>query len=625
MVSVCWRLLCDIMLVIFIISTVLGVVTNTNQPKIRAAAKPRPFVRGANVKDYFRGDVFQAFADASQFENALLMFYAPWDRESQEARAVLLELAEFYAETDMLVAAVNCWYPTSDCAKEFGGKASGTRFPVFIFYPAYLKGVQYRGPARADLLISWVARCRYPVTPLLDAAHLRELRGRGHTNLLVAFTPGLATNRLDTNTAALLQCAYLLLESDSETRVAVTSDPELARSLHLHPHHPVKLFSWNATHSFPNKTVESSRCRAWTLRHSARPAAWLTLPGRKSLLLQSALGPHTLLVFSPRAVLGSGGVARVVTEVAARYRDCNQTQAAAELVTSLRQHEEPAPGPGDCDARARTRCQLRSFSVPSSDPVPACVVDTGARWTNLTRDGCEAVVTAPGLSEVSSYGVDLDVALLLREEKAEQRLARLKYGGPAPELRDTAPPASYSAEQDPVAGLGCRDNRSLALVLVDTQSPGPGALLADSLGLRLGEAATSLALVSVQEERLALVRSSAAGDAASLRALLEQSLVTWHRADSVLATDLGQRSSERSVRVQVGRDTVAGCEGLGPGLSCVREVTRDTLAGAASSSAVSVVLVYTSPYCSQCSVTSHTLHTVATLLQQAGIQDVVFR
>ena len=80
--SVCWRLLCDIMLVIFIISTVLGVVTNTNQPKIRAAAKPRPFVRGANVKDYFRGDVFQAFADASQFENALLMFYAPWDRES---------------------------------------------------------------------------------------------------------------------------------------------------------------------------------------------------------------------------------------------------------------------------------------------------------------------------------------------------------------------------------------------------------------------------------------------------------------------------------------------------------------------------------------------------------------
>ena len=91
MVSVCWRLLCDIMLVIFIISTVLGVVTNTNQPKIRAAAKPRPFVRGANVKDYFRGDVFQAFADASQFENALLMFYAPWDRESREARAVRWE------------------------------------------------------------------------------------------------------------------------------------------------------------------------------------------------------------------------------------------------------------------------------------------------------------------------------------------------------------------------------------------------------------------------------------------------------------------------------------------------------------------------------------------------------
>ena len=131
--KLCWRILCDTMLVTFIISTVLGVVHNSNQPKIRAAFRPRPFIVGSHVKDYYQGNVFQAFKDAGQFENSLLMFYAPWDRESQEARPALLELGKFFSETDILIAAVNCWYPTSDCAKEFGGKASGTRYPVFIF------------------------------------------------------------------------------------------------------------------------------------------------------------------------------------------------------------------------------------------------------------------------------------------------------------------------------------------------------------------------------------------------------------------------------------------------------------------------------------------------------------
>jgi len=78
LLTLCWRLICDIMLVIFIISTVLGVVTNSNQPKIRGAKRPRPFLINAGpVKDYYQGDVFQTFSDAGLFENSLVMFYAP--------------------------------------------------------------------------------------------------------------------------------------------------------------------------------------------------------------------------------------------------------------------------------------------------------------------------------------------------------------------------------------------------------------------------------------------------------------------------------------------------------------------------------------------------------------------
>jgi hypothetical protein len=30
---------------------------------------------------------------------------------------MLEEVANYFSESDLMVAAVNCWYPTSDCAK----------------------------------------------------------------------------------------------------------------------------------------------------------------------------------------------------------------------------------------------------------------------------------------------------------------------------------------------------------------------------------------------------------------------------------------------------------------------------------------------------------------------------
>ena len=65
------------------------------------------------------------------------------------------QVAAFFKHTDILVAAVNCWFPKSDCAKEFGNKSLATPFPVVIFYPGQQGGVQYRGPLRADLITRW--------------------------------------------------------------------------------------------------------------------------------------------------------------------------------------------------------------------------------------------------------------------------------------------------------------------------------------------------------------------------------------------------------------------------------------------------------------------------------------
>ena len=44
-----------------------------------------------------------------------------------------------------------------------------------------------------------------------------------------------------------------------------------------------------------------------------------------------------------------------------------------------------------------------------------------------------------------------------------------------------------------------------------------------------------------------------------------------------------------------------------------------------NSSSISLVLLYTSSYCSQCTTTNYVFHSVAELLDQAGIKDVQFR
>ena len=94
----------------------LGVVQNSGQEVLQPPAKPVPFFPRTShhgVTDYYKGDVFrvreltffiffpspfsiqrhfQAFSDAGQYENSLFMFYAPWDRASQEARQTLIEV-----------------------------------------------------------------------------------------------------------------------------------------------------------------------------------------------------------------------------------------------------------------------------------------------------------------------------------------------------------------------------------------------------------------------------------------------------------------------------------------------------------------------------------------------------
>jgi len=604
LVKLCWRLLYDMMLLCIILSTVLGVVHNNNKQVIRGSPKPRPFFPGLRVRDYYRGDVFQAFRDAGEFENSLLMFYAPWDRESMQARSVLHELANFFHQTDIMIAAVNCWYPTSDCAKEFGSKTSSTQFPVFIFYPAYLKGIQYRGVLRSDHLISWVQRCRYPVTSVQSLDHFQALITT-HPSILVGYTPHTTTTTLDTNHIPLLTAANHLLESypDSAVSVAVTADPAIARSLHLHHNHPVRLFTWNSTHIYPNKTLDSNKLHIWAIRHHTAPTSWLNLPGRKSLVLQRMMGKNTLLVLTNNNMLYTNSVAAVVREVSTRYKDCNNTQQAQEQASMLRarQGKECEVVKETCVTQGPTFCQLKSFSSDTNGG-PAC---RPAILHNIS-DSCSL---GQGYG-VGHQGVDEDVQLLLEEVRAESR-NRNKFDNINSWVDHVDTDVSDS--QDVISGLSCADNRSLSIYTVDI-GPGGHGSLADALGVEVLED-PKIVIVSPEDETVVEFETNSK----TFRHDLEQVLVSWH--GEVMGGEPGLRSSDRGHGVLHGTDS--DCDGLGGHVSCVTEVTRDTFHEEVLASSSTSVLFYTSNFCSHCTVVSHVFHAVARLM--VDIPGIQFR
>jgi len=600
--KLCWRLVYDMMLLCVILSTVLGVVHNSNQQIVRGSPKPRPFIPGARVRDYYQGNVFQAFRDAAEYENSVLMFYAPWDRESMQARGVLVELANFFSQTDIMIAAVNCWYPTSDCAKEFGTKSTSSQFPVFIFYPAYLKGIQYRGLLRSDHLITWVQKCRYPLTQLLDLEHFYSLQ-MTHPSLLVGFTPQTTATSLDPNHVSLLAAANHLLESypDSTISVAVTTDPNLARTLHLHPTHPVRLFTWNSTYVYPNKTLDSSKLHVWTLRHHTAPTSWIKLPGRKSLVLQRMLGSHSLLVFTSNNMMYTNSVETVVREVSARYRDCNKTHQAQDLVTRLKsKHSAHCDEARDtCLMQGPTHCLLKSFSSDSNGG-PAC---SEVVHSNITGACADSVV-----NEIDE--VDDEVLLLLQEVRAEKR-NKLKYeninswvGGDISEPGDSV---------DNISGLSCKDNRSLSIYTVDSGKGGYD-ILAGALGVKKSDD-PRVVIVSIEEEAVVEVKV----EGQDFRKTLENVIDSWHKGE--LVGQPGLRSSERGTSLRLGIDT--NCDNIDSSVSCVKEVTRDTFNRDVLEKNSSTVLFYTSSFCSHCTAVSYVFHSVSRLL--ADVTEIQFK
>jgi len=297
-----------------------------------------------------------------------------------------------------------------------------------------------------------------------------------------------------------------------------------------------------------------------------------------------------------------------VTEVAARYSNCNNTNCTADLVTRLRhklsQHP-PSPTSRCHKASMRQYCQLKSFTS-TSDTLPACQRLISG---NTSSSNCDLI------SDGIKNSVDHDINLMIQEHRTE--VSNIQKHNDNVSWKDVKF-ADYDAIADSISGLSCEHNRTLNIILVDTSKHGY-SLIAESLGINVNDddSSTTVAIVSLKEETVSVQHVSSSHN---LTEVLEKMLFRWHHNSGDVGGHYGLRSSDRTSRVQVGEDSVGGCE---DGVrSCMREVTRDQLM---MEDSLATVLLYTSSYCSQCTTTNYVFHSVAELLDQAGIKDVQFR
>lgn len=112
-----------------------------------------------------------AIDKARESDIAFVMFYAPWDAESQVVRQEF-DLAARYMNKQITFAAVNCWQPGSECRRQY---SKAYNWPVLIAYPSHGKGIQYKGPRTAAHIVKFLMTLSRPIIRLSSEEEVHGL------------------------------------------------------------------------------------------------------------------------------------------------------------------------------------------------------------------------------------------------------------------------------------------------------------------------------------------------------------------------------------------------------------------------------------------------------------------
>ncbi|XP_033335713.2 thioredoxin domain-containing protein 11 isoform X1 [Megalopta genalis] len=289
------REICFFLAVTFTALTAL----HSSSPKVSKPPMAKPFFNHSSiVLDFYKGHMGAVIERARESDFSFVMYYAPWDAESQAVRPEFEKVAEYY-DSQIFFAAINCWHPSSECRAQYKIQ----RYPLLMLYPARESGVQYKGIRTSQYMIRFLNAAMNPIVRITHPDQLIELIVNYDAVVVGYFN----FTRLDRTPGykEFHKAAISALESDPNRELVfaiVTSALASERDHNVYKFPSADLLMWNESLRYPEDSDwTSENILNWITTSLHQPALWLQPPGVKALTLAPYLkeGP-VLFLFTPR-------------------------------------------------------------------------------------------------------------------------------------------------------------------------------------------------------------------------------------------------------------------------------------------------------------------------------------
>ncbi|XP_046462929.1 thioredoxin domain-containing protein 11-like [Daphnia pulex] len=307
--------------------------------KIQSQSPPVPLLNSnATVSDFYGGDIATPFTTVLHSDVSLVMYYAPWDFDSQLAIHDFEKIAKKY-KGQVFCSSINCWVSNGACKKTFPKLRS---FPLILGYVGGTKGVQYRGPLQYEYLDKFVQSLLKPLKRIETVADLYKLL----TQSTAVVTGYFNFDSVKPNGFYSFYLASLRnLEYDAHESIAfaIATNPNAANRLGIHlittsQQFDVRLHLWNETLIYPHNenTIDVPRFLQWIHYRSHSPIQLIWPSCRKNQLIQHYLIEQqrpSLILFT--STLTPSYQTLMVKEVAFDYNNCAFSLRIARLIEEI--------------------------------------------------------------------------------------------------------------------------------------------------------------------------------------------------------------------------------------------------------------------------------------------------
>ncbi|XP_050461638.1 thioredoxin domain-containing protein 11 isoform X1 [Cataglyphis hispanica] len=309
---------------------------HSTPPKVSKPPIAKPFFdQNSIVLDFYKGHLDAMIERITQADFSFVMYYAPWDAESQALRNEFESVAQFY-HPQIFFAAINCWHPDSECRMQYN-KIHG--YPVLMLYPARESGINYRGIRTAPYMIHFLDALMNPIVRITHKEQLTELLIANDAVVIGYFN----FTRLDKTPGyrEFYKAAIRSLERDPNRELAfaiVTSASSSKLHFGVYKFPSANLVMWNESLSYPeNNEWTAENILNWISSSIHQPSLWLQPPGVKALTFAPYLreGP-VLFLFTPRNPLHTENyIYNLIRELGLQYYNCADNMLVKDIITRL--------------------------------------------------------------------------------------------------------------------------------------------------------------------------------------------------------------------------------------------------------------------------------------------------